>query len=152
MNAKLNEAGFLSRQQGIVKDVVSQPYAEADEVCFISWCQMTAAFMFFNIFGENVSQGGFCHQGQASEGSDFLLILPFGVINILDPREGWMLLLSWALASSIWTLSVQFLCAAFPEQDGQILVCVGFQDNGNRTHPGSSSGAYPMTYVLNALA
>lgn len=64
-----------------------------------------------------------------------------------------MLLLSWALTSSIWNLSVQFLCAAFPEHmDGKILVYVGFQVNGTCSHPGSSSGTYPMTYVLTILA
>lgn len=82
--------------------------------------------------------------------SDSLLILPFGVIDrVLDPRGGWMLLLSWALASSIWNLSVQFLCAPFPElMDGQIPVCVDFWDNDTWTHPGSLSGANPITYVL----
>lgn len=53
-DAKLSGAGFLSRQQWIVKCVVTQHKAEADKVYLRSWCQVAAAFMSFNISGEYV--------------------------------------------------------------------------------------------------
>lgn len=64
--------------------------------------------MFPDIFGENVNEGAFGHQGQDNEDlresfvklrfpSDFAICSD----RTLDQREGWVLLFAWALVPSI---------------------------------------------------